>query len=60
MATRTGRKIVGIRIPCEIQSNFGTTDAVIKTENYIYVFEFKMGTAQAAIDQIKKEKENLG
>jgi len=49
-------KIVGIRIACEIQSNFGTTDAVIKTENYIYVFEFKMGTAQTAIDQIKKRK----
>ena len=49
-------KIMGIRIACEIQSNFGTTDAVIKTENYIYVFEFKMGTAQSAIDQIKKRK----
>ncbi len=49
-------KIVGIRIACEIQSNFGTTDAVIKTDDYIYVFEFKMGSAQAAIDQIKKRK----
>ena len=49
-------KIVGIRISCEIQSNFGTTDAVIKTDDYIYVFEFKMGTAKLAMDQIKKRK----
>ncbi len=49
-------KIVGIRIACEIQSNFGATDAVIKTDDYIYVFEFKMGTARAAVDQIKKRK----
>lgn len=31
-------KILGIQIDCEIQSNFGTTDAVIKTKDYIYVF----------------------
>ena len=49
-------KIIGIRINCEIQSNFGATDAVITTDDYIYVFEFKMGTAQSAIDQIKKKK----
>ena len=49
-------KILGIEIACEIQSNFGTTDAVIKTNDYIYVLEFKMGTAQTAIDQIKKKE----
>ncbi len=49
-------KIVGIQIDCEIQSHFGTTDAVIKTDDYIYVFEFKMGKAKSAIDQIKKKK----
>jgi hypothetical protein len=49
-------KIVGIQVSCEIQSHFGTTDAVITTDKYIYVVEFKMGTAGAALDQIKKRK----
>jgi hypothetical protein len=49
-------KIIGIEIACEIQSNFGTTDAVIKTDNYIYVLEFRMGSAKSAIDQIEKKK----
>ena len=49
-------KIVGIEIACEIQSSFGATDAVIKTQDYIYIFEFKMGNAKSAIDQIKKKK----
>lgn len=49
-------KIVGIQIECEIQSNFGATDAVIKTDEYIYIFEFKIGSAQAALEQIKKKK----
>ena len=49
-------KIVGIKIDCEIQSGFGTTDVVIKNDDYIYVFEFKMGLARAALDQIKNKK----
>ncbi len=49
-------KMLGIRIACEVQSSFGCTDAVIKTEQRIYVFEFKMGTAQSAVEQIKKKK----
>lgn len=49
-------KIVGIQIDCEIQSHFGTTDAVIKTADTVYVVEFKMGTAQSALDQIKSKK----
>lgn len=49
-------KIVGIQIQCEIASNFGATDAVIKTEDYIYIFEFKMGSAQVALNQIKKKQ----
>jgi len=49
-------KIVGIHITCEVQSHFGTTDAVIKTDTTIYVLEFKMGSAQSAIDQINKKQ----
>ncbi len=49
-------KIVGVQIGCEIQSHFGTTDAIITTDKYIYVVEFKMGFAKTALNQIKKRK----
>jgi hypothetical protein len=49
-------KLLGIQIACEVQSHFGTTDAVITTEEYIYVLEFKMGSAEAALEQIKTRK----
>jgi hypothetical protein len=49
-------RILGVRISCEIQSNFGSTDAVITTDDHIYVLEFKMGKAQTAIEQIKKQQ----
>ena len=49
-------KLLGIQIRCEVQSHFGSTDAVIKTEKYIYVVEFKMGTAASAVKQIKQRK----
>jgi hypothetical protein len=49
-------KLLGIRIACEVQSNFGTTDAVLQTSEHIYVLEFKMGTAASALEQIKKRK----
>ncbi len=49
-------KILGVQIACEIQSNFGSTDAVIMTDAFIYVLEFKMGKAETAIEQIKKKK----
>lgn len=49
-------KMLGIHVTCEVQSHFGTTDAVIMTDDAIFVVEFKMGTAQAAIEQIKKKQ----
>jgi hypothetical protein len=49
-------KLLGIQIQCEVQSSFGSTDAVIMTEEYIYVLEFKMGTAASALEQIKQKK----
>ncbi|MDU9047730.1 MAG: AAA family ATPase [Candidatus Electrothrix sp. Rat3] len=49
-------KMMGIRLACEVQSHFGSTDAVIWTEQYIYILEFKMGKAQAAVEQIKQKK----
>jgi fibrillarin-like rRNA methylase len=47
---------LGIRIGCEVQSSFGATDDVIKNEGYIYVVEFKMGTAKDAVRQIKAKR----
>ena len=49
-------KILGVRIQCEVQSNFGSTDAVIQTERYIYIVEFKVGSARSAIDQIRARR----
>lgn len=49
-------KLLGIRIQCEVQSYFGSTDVVIWTERFIYVIEFKMGKAQEALDQIKNRQ----
>jgi len=49
-------KIIGTYINCEVQSSKGITDAVIKTDKYIFVVEFKMGDAEIAIEQIKAKK----
>lgn len=49
-------KLIGVQVQCEIQSSFGTTDAVVQTQGIIYLFEFKMGSAQAALQQIKKKQ----
>ncbi|RWX51744.1 PD-(D/E)XK nuclease superfamily protein [Candidatus Electrothrix marina] len=49
-------RLLGIKIQCEVQSSFGSTDAVIMNEEYIYVLEFKMGTAASALEQIKQRK----
>lgn len=43
-------------IEAEVQTNIGFTDLVAQTPDYIYVMEFKIGTAQSAIDQIRQKK----
>ncbi len=46
-------KLLGQFIETEVRSSHGRADAVVKTSDYIYVFEFKLnGTAQEAIKQI--------
>ena len=48
-------KLMGQFVETEVKNNKGRTDAVVKTENSIYVFEFKMddnGTAEDALKQI--------
>ena len=47
--------ILGIRMPVEVTTQDGRIDAVVETEGYIYIFEFKKDKkAKTAIDQIIK------
>jgi len=45
--------LTGQYVKTEVRSSKGRADAVVKTKDYIYVFEFKLnGTAEEAIQQI--------
>ncbi len=46
----------GAVVRCEESTNTGCIDAVLETEKKIYIMEFKMGTAQEAMKQIKAKK----
>ncbi|NDV60605.1 ATP-binding protein [Bacteroides sp. 519] len=47
-------KLMGQFTETEVRSARGRADAVVKTKDYIYVFEFKLdGTAQMALQQIE-------
>ena len=50
-------KMVGVYIDTEISTNRGRLDALIKTDSYLYLIEFKMlpVTAKEAITQIKEK-----
>jgi hypothetical protein len=43
-------------IGAEIHTNRGRIDEVIETDKNVYIFEFKMEDAQAAMDQIHQKK----
>ena len=46
-------RLMGQFCDAEVRSARGRADAVVKTGNYIYVFEFKLdGSADAALEQI--------
>jgi muramidase (phage lysozyme) len=49
-------RLIGINIDTEVETNRGRIDAVIKTGDNIYVMEFKIGAAEAALKQIKEKK----
>ena len=49
-------KITGIDILPEKETNQGRIDAVAETEKYIYIMEFKMGSADEALKQILEKK----
>lgn len=49
-------KLIGFDIECEILTIDGRVDAVVKTDDNIYVIEFKINqSAQKAIEQIKEK-----
>ncbi|MDR0894898.1 MAG: ATP-binding protein [Prevotellaceae bacterium] len=49
--------LIGAFVQVEVRSAHGRADAVVKTDKYIYVFEFKLnGTAEAALQQIDSQE----
>ncbi len=48
--------LTGAAVRCEESTNNGRIDAVLETGKKTYIMEFKMGTAQEAIKQIKEKK----
>ncbi|HLP48767.1 MAG TPA: AAA family ATPase [Candidatus Kapabacteria bacterium] len=49
-------KLTGADVRCEDFTNTGRIDAVLETENKIYIMEFKLGSEHEALEQIKKMK----
>lgn len=47
---------LGVQIQCEINKHRGRLDAVVEVKDYIYIMEFKLEDAQAALQQIKDRK----
>ena len=45
-----------IDVQAEIQTALGRCDIVVSLDRYIYIIEFKMGSAQEALDQIEKKQ----
>jgi hypothetical protein len=48
--------LIGIDVKSEVHTNQGRIDAVMETEDNIYIMEYKLGTAEQAMAQIKKMK----
>ncbi|MFN8673030.1 MAG: AAA family ATPase [Candidatus Sericytochromatia bacterium] len=48
--------LIGSKIQVEIATSHGFADAVIETNKYVYIFEFKMTTATAGLKQIERKK----
>ncbi|PID26491.1 MAG: AAA family ATPase [Candidatus Cloacimonadota bacterium] len=47
---------IGTNIKVEQKTNNGVIDAVVETDNFVYIMEFKMSSAKSAMDQIKSKK----
>jgi hypothetical protein len=49
-------RLLGIYTDVEVETNRGRIDAVVFTDKFIHVMEFKMGSAEEAIAQIEEKK----
>jgi hypothetical protein len=50
-------RIIGLDVDCEVRTEVGRIDAVVKTSTRIFVFEFKLhGTAEEALQQIHQRR----
>jgi len=49
-------KMLGYIVDSEVSVIKGRIDSVIRTEKYIYIIEFKLGTAKQAMAQIKEKQ----
>jgi len=47
---------IGLDVRSEVETNIGRIDAVVETEKFIYLLEFKLSTAKAALQQIKDRR----
>jgi hypothetical protein len=48
--------LTGKTVHAEVQTNQGRIDAVLETEKNIYIMEFKIGTPDEALNQVKDKK----
>ena len=48
--------LIGVRIKAEVHTNKGRIDAVIETDEKIYIMEFKMSSTTQALKQIRDKK----
>ncbi len=46
-------QFVGVYIDCEVTKRKGRLDAIVQTEDYLYIMEFKLDSVEAALQQIK-------
>ncbi len=49
-------RLSGAEVRCEDSTNLGRIDGVLETAKSIYIMEFKVGSADEALAQIKKKK----
>lgn len=52
----TALKIIGVRQHAEVHTNKGRIDAVLEGKDCVFIAEFKMGTAEEAMQQIYENK----
>jgi hypothetical protein len=49
-------RLMEVAVQTEVQTNTGRIDAAVETDEQIMIFEFKIGTADEALEQIKEKK----